>query len=91
MLGLCFFVSVKDLTSEMLKHTNWDEHEGAFSTPNRNDLLSATVVVATLCYAATFFNEDVPRGHFSLVVVDEAGMAMEPEAIAPVAALLGEG
>jgi len=32
----------------------------------------------------------VPRGHFSLIVIDEAGMALEPEAVAPVAALLGE-
>lgn len=52
-------------------------------------VMKATVLVATLCMAAHLHNLGVPRGHFGLIVIDEAGQAMEPEAVAPVAGLLG--
>ena len=78
-----------DIPHSLLKHTNWDDREGIFYKPGKDEILASTIVVATLSTAAGFHNADVPRGHFSLIVVDESGMAMEPEAVAPVAALLG--
>ena len=46
-------------------------------------------MVATLSAAAKLhLDPGVPRGHFGVIVIDEAGHALEPEAVAPVATLL---
>ena len=53
-------------------------------------VLSARVVIATLSTASRLHVvPGVRRGHFGAVVIDEAGHALEPEAVAPVATLLG--
>ena len=50
-----------------------------FAQPCAADLLSKAVVVTTLCTAGKLWNMGVPRGHFDLMVIDEAGQALEPE------------
>ena len=61
----------------------------SFPQPMLDTLLSKRVVVATCTTAARLYNYGVPRGHFDVIIIDESGHAWEPEAIAPVAALLG--
>lgn len=39
--------------------------------------------------AGKLHNEGIKRGHFDIIIIDEAGQAIEPETVAPVAALLG--
>ncbi len=46
------------------------------------------IIVTTLVTAGRLVTYGVPRGHFSHVFVDEAGQAMEPEAIIPLAGLI---
>ena len=56
--------------------------DGHFVIPPFEVLREKRVIVATLSTASGLFNHDVPGGHFDLVVVDEAGYAMEPEIVA---------
>jgi hypothetical protein len=72
-----------------LKLTNWSDEVSCFDTPELQRVLESKVVVATLATAASLHNLGVRRGHFDLIVVDEAGQAQEPEAIAAAACLLG--
>ena len=79
----------RDVSDEVMRFCRWDENERAFQMPELADISSKRVVVCTLSMAAKLHNRGLLRGHFDLVVVDEAGQALEPEAVAPVAALLG--
>ena len=63
----------------VLRVSNWSEAGGVFAQPRAADLLSKAVVVTTLCTAGKLANMGVPRGHFDLMVIDEAGQALEPE------------
>ena len=90
MLRLMSYSRAKSgVSDELLKFCRWDDSERAFAMPELADIQSKRVVVCTLSMAAKLHNQGLPRGHFDLVVVDEAGQALEPEAVAPVAALLG--
>lgn len=71
------------------RFTNWDPEEDSF-TMHLDDLIRPIVLVATMATAAGLINEGVERGHFDLIVLDESGQAIEPEAVAPVACLLGD-
>ena len=53
-----------------------------FPLPPLSAVLSAGVVVATCSMGAKLHNLGVPRGHFDVILVDEAGHAWEPEALA---------
>ena len=89
MLRLMAFSRSDDLPGSIRKYTNWDTEVGDFVVPELEELLKPTVVVATLTKAAGLVNEGVPRGHFDLIVIDEAGQAFEAEAMAPIGCLLG--
>ena len=81
----------RDIDAAVLRHVHGDEAGGASSSrgPPLRALLAARVVVATLSAAAKLhLDPGVPRGHFGVIVIDEAGHALEPEAVAPVATLL---
>eukprot|EP00966_Prymnesium_polylepis_P018080 417621-Prymnesium_polylepis.1 len=81
----------REVDEKVLRHCHMEPKTGkSFATPPLRQLLNARVVVATLAVAARLhLAPGVPRGHFSGVMIDEAGHALEPEAIAPVAMLLG--
>jgi helicase MOV-10 len=53
------------------------------------ELLKPMVIIATCAKAGELTNLGVKRGHFDLILVDEAGQALELEVMAPIAALLG--
>jgi len=78
-----------DVPSDVFDLSCWSDGESAFTPPPLLELLSKSVVVATLSMAGKLVNFGVPRGHFDLLVIDEAGQALEPEAVAPIATLLG--
>ena len=69
--------------------SNWDASEKAFVMPGLDALAKPCVLVATLTMASKLYNQGVPRGHFDIICIDEGGQAVEPEAIGPVAGLLG--
>jgi helicase MOV-10 len=61
----------------------------SFVVPTLEQVTSYRIVVSTLASAAKLHNLGVARGHFTTICVDEGGQSFEPEAIAPVAPLLG--
>jgi hypothetical protein len=67
-----------------------DDGQGSFRAPTLQEVLSHRIVVSTLTTASKLHNLGVQRGHFTTICVDEGGQSFEPEAIAPVAPLLGE-
>ena len=79
-----------DVPKEVLRHSTWNGEN--FENLPLEELLVKQVVVATLSTASKLRNNGVKNGHFDMVIIDEAGQAMEPEAVAPVACLLsGQG
>jgi superfamily I DNA and/or RNA helicase len=81
--------SRSDVPASIKKLTNWDDRSEAFESPALAELLKPIVVIATCAKAGELWNLGVERGHFDLILIDEAGQALEPEVMAPIAALLG--
>ena len=82
--------SMQDIPENIRCLTNWDSTKKCFVTPTKQEIMRPTVVCATLCTAGKLYNRGIPRGHFDLVIIDEAGQALEPEAVAAFGALLSE-
>lgn len=61
-----------------------------FEIPAIEDLKSFRVVVSTCLSTTLLFSTGVPRGWFSTIFIDEAGHALEPEALVPILGLVGE-
>ncbi|KAL3923501.1 MAG: hypothetical protein SGPRY_004197, partial [Prymnesium sp.] len=86
---ISFSRSRQEVPPEVLEVSNWDASTSSFSTPSLEQILSKSIVITTLSTSGRLFNLGVQRGHFNLVVIDEAGQALEPEAAAPLCTLLG--
>jgi helicase MOV-10 len=54
-----------------------------YDIPSLQKILAYRVVVTTCCTAAVLNGIGVPGGHFTHVFIDEAGQALEPEALIP--------
>lgn len=81
------------LDSDKLYHLNTSptceedmtEHEPTFSRiPGHERLLAFRVVLSTCSKAAILQNLDIPVGHFSHIVIDDAAQAEEPLAMIPI-------
>jgi helicase MOV-10 len=64
----------------ILSYSNHRNREFVF--PDLDTFLSFNIVVCTCAMAGILKNLQVPRGHFDVVFVDEAGHAIEPELMA---------
>jgi helicase MOV-10 len=65
--------------SHVLPYSN---HQGDhFLFPQLDKFLEYHIVVCTCAMAAILKNLHVPRGHFDVIFIDEAGHAVEPEAL----------
>ena len=79
--------SKQEVPEAVLSCSNWNGE--SFDQPAPAEVLSKSIVVSTLSLAGKLQNTaGVERGHFDLIVIDESGQALEPEAVAPVAMLL---
>lgn len=58
------------------------------SDAQKECILQARIVVATLNLASRFSFWGIPRGHFNVLIVDEAGQAIEPELISTASSLM---
>ncbi|CAH1784099.1 unnamed protein product [Owenia fusiformis] len=67
---------------------NYDKYEDQFFFPEKDELMKYRVVVCTLVTAGRLASANFPPGHFSHVFIDEAGHAIEPECLIPVAGIL---
>lgn len=61
-----------------------------FALPPVNELKAFRVVVSTCLSASLLFGTGVPTGWYSTIFVDEAGHALEPEALVPILGLVGK-
>lgn len=75
----------EDVKPEFLRFCFFDEM--IFKCPPVNALNHYRIVVSTYMSASLLFAEDVARGHFSHIFLDEAGQASEPETMIPIAHL----
>jgi cold shock CspA family protein/DNA polymerase III delta prime subunit len=66
--------------NKILSYSNYQG--GHFPFPGLDEFLQYNIVVCTCAMAGTLYNYGVPRGHFDVVFVDEAGHAIESELLA---------
>ncbi|KAH8926472.1 P-loop containing nucleoside triphosphate hydrolase protein [Atractiella rhizophila] len=57
---------------------------GFFCVPPIAELENFRVVVCTLCSASVLYGIGLKAGHFSHIMVDEAGQGLEPECLIPI-------
>jgi helicase MOV-10 len=81
--------SPNTVTDKVRPFVNLDEQGGHFVFPSSLESFGQyRIVVATAVMAGKLWNNGVKRGHFDAIFIDEAGHALEPEAVAPLATLL---
>ena len=74
---------------EKVKPTcNFNGSTGQFVFPPKEDIMKYRIVISTLITAGRLASASLPVGHFSHVIVDEAGHAIEPELLICVAGIL---
>ncbi|KAK7405930.1 hypothetical protein VNO78_07542 [Psophocarpus tetragonolobus] len=75
----------EDVKPEVIRFCFFDEM--VFKCPPVNALIHYRIIISTYMSASLLFAEDVARGHFSHIFLDEAGQASEPETLIPVSHL----
>lgn len=55
-----------------------------FDVPRISQLLKYRIIVSTCISSSLLFATGAPRGHFDYIFIDEAGYALEPEALVPI-------
>ncbi|KAL0561411.1 hypothetical protein IC582_001837 [Cucumis melo] len=74
-----------EIKPDILPYCFFDEQ--IFRCPPRNALVRYRIVVSTYMSTSLLYAEDIKRGHFSHIFLDEAGQASEPESIIPISNL----
>jgi helicase MOV-10 len=69
------------VNANVRKFTRWSNEDDGFATPALGDLLSFRVIAVTLTTCGKLFNIGLAN-HFTHIFMDEAGHAIEPEALA---------
>jgi helicase MOV-10 len=72
---------------ELLPFTHRTAAEDRFTVPDMDRLLKYKVIVATCISAGIPYSIAIPDGHFSHIFIDEAGQAMETEAMVAIRTL----
>lgn len=70
------------------KVSNYDKMREEFYYPSLSELMKYRILITTMVTAGRLVSANFPQGHFTHVFIDEAGHAMEPEAVIAVASLL---
>ncbi|CAI7798861.1 unnamed protein product [Closterium sp. NIES-53] len=74
-----------EVETDLLPFTRYNDTTGTFRLPSLSEIHTARVVAVTCCSAALLYRMGVPRGTFTHIFIDEAGHAIEPEGIIPIA------
>ncbi|XP_028773549.1 probable RNA helicase SDE3 [Neltuma alba] len=74
-----------DIKPELIRFCCFDE--SVFKCPPVSALMQFKIIVSTYMSACLLYAEDVIRGHFSHIFLDEAGQASEPETMIPISHL----
>jgi helicase MOV-10 len=64
--------------------------ESGSDVPPISQLLKYRIIVSTCISSSLLFATGAPRGHFDYIFVDEAGYALEPEALVPILTIADE-
>ncbi|KAK7308864.1 hypothetical protein RJT34_05163 [Clitoria ternatea] len=75
----------EDVKPELIRFCFFDEL--IFKCPPVCALIHYRIIISTYMSASLLYAEDVARGHFSHMFLDEAGQASEPETMIPVSHL----
>ncbi|XP_020230053.1 probable RNA helicase SDE3 [Cajanus cajan] len=75
----------EDVKPELIRFCFFDDL--VFKCPPVNALIHYRIIISTYMSAGLLYAEDVSRGHFSHIFLDEAGQASEPETLIPVSHL----
>lgn len=79
----------KNVDTEYLKLSNWDEHAKAFTMPELWHLYSVRVVVCTLAVASNLTRANISPAfkpdHFSHIIIDESCCNHETMTMIPIA------
>ncbi|KAK7308013.1 hypothetical protein VNO77_41569 [Canavalia gladiata] len=75
----------EDVKHELIRFCFFDDL--IFKCPPVSALIHYRIVISTYMSASLLYAEDVARGHFSHIFLDEAGQASEPETMIPVSHL----
>lgn len=75
----------EEIKPELMRFCYFDEC--VFKCPPVSSLMQFKIIVSTYMSACLLYAEDVIRGHFSHIFLDEAGQASEPETIIPISHL----
>ncbi|CAJ1926140.1 unnamed protein product [Sphenostylis stenocarpa] len=75
----------EDIKPEIIRFCFFTEM--VFKCPPANALSYYRIIISTYMSASLLHAEDVARGHFSHIFLDEAGQASEPETLIPVSHL----
>ncbi|GAB2217620.1 hypothetical protein Droror1_Dr00000820 [Drosera rotundifolia] len=78
--------SYAEVKPEYLRFCFYEE-DHIFLTPPLKALLRYRIVITTYMSASLIYAEGVKRGHFSHIILDEAGQASEPETMVPISNL----
>ncbi|KAI9115069.1 hypothetical protein K1719_014082 [Acacia pycnantha] len=77
--------SYEEIKPELMRFCYFDE--SVFKCPPANALMQFKIIVSTYMSVCLLYAEDVFRGHFSHIFLDEAGQASEPETMIPISHL----
>ncbi|KAG6517386.1 probable RNA helicase SDE3 [Zingiber officinale] len=75
----------EDVKPDFLRFCFFDEM--VFKCPPLRALLKYKIIISTYMSASLLYTEGIRRGHFSHIILDEAGQASEPEAMIPISNL----
>lgn len=78
-------ITIKD---DIKKISNYDDYNRTFYYPSKEDLMGYQIIITTLTTAGRLAGASFPTKHFTHVFIDEAGQAIEPEALIAVAGIL---
>eukprot|EP00282_Hemiselmis_andersenii_P016290 CAMPEP_0114116218 /NCGR_PEP_ID=MMETSP0043_2-20121206/4382_1 /TAXON_ID=464988 /ORGANISM="Hemiselmis andersenii, Strain CCMP644" /LENGTH=606 /DNA_ID=CAMNT_0001208527 /DNA_START=46 /DNA_END=1866 /DNA_ORIENTATION=+ len=73
----------EEVRAKLLPFTRIDAQCGRFQVPPLAELAAFRAIVATCAGASLLAAQGVERGHFTLIAVDEAAQALEPETLVP--------
>ena len=73
---------------EVLKYCFYDEV--GFFDPSIKEIMNYKFVLATCSMAGKLYNLGIELEHFDIIIIDEAGEATEPEALAAFSSLISK-
>lgn len=74
-------------TIQSAEITNHDPRDGRIYFPRKEVIMSYDIVICTFSCASRLVLSQFPSDHFTHIIMDEVGQALEPEALIPLAGL----